>query len=508
MSQQALWVRGALLLAVAGFISKVLGMSYRVPLQNIAGDEGLYIYQQIYPILSIAIILSVYSIPGALSHAITNRKTKDQVIRLPNTWAVFYLLFSLGTLVFLTLWLLAGPLAQLMGDPSLKSPIRAASLMYLVIPITALFRGYFQSINITEFVALSQVVEQFVRVVGIIVATILTVYYLPSSLYTIGVLTSVASVAGVTFASLLLIILFKRNKSTLQVAQNKSLSNQFIKVLLLGIVIYSINYILHLLLQVVDVFSMIDLLKQYGYTFEESKVVKGVFDRSHSMIQLGLVLGSSLALALIPVLNRDKKQQISAYKWTFLLSLSASVGLMAIMPSLNPLLFMTNEGILSIQLMMGLVFLLSMTVVVSVFLQEYGYRIQQLKWVMLMFVAKWLLNFMLIPRLGEVGSSLAYLVAVSVLLLIFLVKWKRLAQIKIPIFFSVKSIVLTMIMFGVVVLISTYFHPSTDSRWLLIPSVLIQCIVGVVIILAGTYMTKLFTKEEWIAVVGKRFERR
>ncbi|WP_054754927.1 oligosaccharide flippase family protein [Piscibacillus salipiscarius] len=88
MSRQAIWIKGALLLTIAGFISKVLGMIYRVPLQNMAGDEGLYIYQQVYPILSIAILLSVYSIPGALSHTL---KDKDQQIdaRLPNTWAVF-----------------------------------------------------------------------------------------------------------------------------------------------------------------------------------------------------------------------------------------------------------------------------------------------------------------------------------------------------------------------------------------------------------------------------------
>ncbi|WP_279402001.1 polysaccharide biosynthesis C-terminal domain-containing protein [Piscibacillus salipiscarius] len=189
----------------------------------------------------------------------------------------------------------------------------------------------------------------------------------------------------------------------------------------------------------------------------------------------------------------------------FLLSLSASLGLVAVMPNLNPLLFITRQGTYSIQLMMGLVFLLSMTIVISVFLQEYNYRIQQLKWVLMMIIIKWCLNILLIPKFGLVGSSMAYLVAVSFLLLVFIVKWKQLTKVSIPFKFFIKILLLSVIMLGAVWSINQWL---IVDRLVLIPIVLAQCVLGILIILIGLYVFKIFSKNEWMALVGHRFERR
>ncbi len=46
------WVwQGAFVLILAGVITKILSAVYRVPFQNIVGDVGFYIYQQVYPFL-------------------------------------------------------------------------------------------------------------------------------------------------------------------------------------------------------------------------------------------------------------------------------------------------------------------------------------------------------------------------------------------------------------------------------------------------------------------------
>jgi O-antigen/teichoic acid export membrane protein len=38
-----------------------------VPYQNILGDEGLYAYQQVYPIVALGLILSMNAIPSAVT---------------------------------------------------------------------------------------------------------------------------------------------------------------------------------------------------------------------------------------------------------------------------------------------------------------------------------------------------------------------------------------------------------------------------------------------------------
>ena len=44
-----------LLLTITMVIVKSLSAIYRVPYQNILGDEGLYAYQQVYPLVAIVI---------------------------------------------------------------------------------------------------------------------------------------------------------------------------------------------------------------------------------------------------------------------------------------------------------------------------------------------------------------------------------------------------------------------------------------------------------------------
>ena len=55
---------GVVVLTVALIIVKVLSAIYRIPYQNILGDEGLYAYQQIYPIVALGVILTMNAIPS------------------------------------------------------------------------------------------------------------------------------------------------------------------------------------------------------------------------------------------------------------------------------------------------------------------------------------------------------------------------------------------------------------------------------------------------------------
>ena len=51
-------IKSAFFLTIAGFISKIIGVLYKVPLLEIVGSEGLGYYQLVYPIFVFALILS------------------------------------------------------------------------------------------------------------------------------------------------------------------------------------------------------------------------------------------------------------------------------------------------------------------------------------------------------------------------------------------------------------------------------------------------------------------
>ena len=69
---QAFW-RGAIILTIASFVTKVLSAFYRIPYQNIAGDVGFYIYQQIYPFYGFCLILATYGFPIIISKMVAER---------------------------------------------------------------------------------------------------------------------------------------------------------------------------------------------------------------------------------------------------------------------------------------------------------------------------------------------------------------------------------------------------------------------------------------------------
>ncbi|GEN44739.1 polysaccharide biosynthesis protein [Alkalibacillus haloalkaliphilus] len=508
MSNSSAWIKGTVILTIAALIGKVLGMVYRIPLQNLAGDEGLYVYQQIYPVISLALMLSIYSLPSAFSHVLTYYSPQNAQIRFKNVSVVFYLLVTLGFMVALTLYVASPFLVNLMGDDRLLFPFKMTSLLFLLIPITAFFRGYFQFKQQEAIFALSQVTEQLIRVLLIVVSTIIIVNY-GLSVYNIGWLATVATLAGVVFAILVLLFFYFKYRKTTKETVSLKLKKVLVP-LITGMVVYSLTHVLHLIVQFVDVLTMVNSLKEFGNTFTEAVNSKGVYDRGNPLVQLGLVFGSALALSIVPAIqmNEPSEQkvtewnQVFAFKLTFLFSLSAAFGLVAIMPVLNPLFYLSSDGTVAIQLMMVLVFLFSMIMTLSVLLQGHGIRVAQVKWLALLLVVKWMLNILLIQQFGIIGASLASVIATGLIVIVFYRLWSSRVVAKGINRFLVKASAVVLLMTTVVYslnLLARYFV-ALDERLLLLLIVIALCFIGAVIVLYCIDRIKLFTDEEQAAI--------
>ena len=75
---QSTFIKSTLILTVATLLSKILGSVYRIPLQNIAGDEVLGIFSIVYPVYMVALYLSVAGIPLAISKLIAEANTRGE----------------------------------------------------------------------------------------------------------------------------------------------------------------------------------------------------------------------------------------------------------------------------------------------------------------------------------------------------------------------------------------------------------------------------------------------
>ena len=84
--------RGAAIIAVGGFIVKVIGAVYRVPLTNLIGAEGIGLYQMVFPVYCAMLSVSSTGIPTALSRLISKSPEKADGY-LSRSLFLFILLF-------------------------------------------------------------------------------------------------------------------------------------------------------------------------------------------------------------------------------------------------------------------------------------------------------------------------------------------------------------------------------------------------------------------------------
>src|SRR5699024_9902653 len=109
-------VKGAFVLTLAGVVSKILSAGYRIPLQNITGDIGFYIYQQVYPLLGMAMVLALYGLPSAVSKLVADRKAGGYTLTIAGFYGpIFSILLMINGFCFLLLYVNAHALAQWVG---------------------------------------------------------------------------------------------------------------------------------------------------------------------------------------------------------------------------------------------------------------------------------------------------------------------------------------------------------------------------------------------------------
>src|SRR5699024_6488527 len=142
---RATLVKGALLLALAGLISKMLSAGYRIPLQNLTGDAGFYIYQEVYPILGMATIFGLYGFPSAVSQITAPQKKRGKSLSLAHFYLpVFSGICLLNGGLCLLLYDHADMLVHWFTDPNLKKICIYGALVFLLVPFRAFLFGVFQ----------------------------------------------------------------------------------------------------------------------------------------------------------------------------------------------------------------------------------------------------------------------------------------------------------------------------------------------------------------------------
>lgn len=156
--------KNSVTLGFGTFIAKILGALYRVPLTNILGGFGLGLYQMVFPIYSVLLDFSGAGVPSALSNMISSftQDEKEDKARIILKVSV-RLLFILGLSGTLIMFASSIPLSKLQGNSSAYLGYVFLSPSVLLVCLISCLRGYFQGLLEMKPTAVSQIVEQTLK---------------------------------------------------------------------------------------------------------------------------------------------------------------------------------------------------------------------------------------------------------------------------------------------------------------------------------------------------------
>ena len=353
------YIQGTIL-AAASILTRIMGIAFRIPLTRIIGDEGIGAYSNAYEIYNLALLLSTYSIPIAVSKLVSARESKKEYI---NSYRVF-----LTALVFSAV---AGALASLVtffgaeffSLSLFKSASSAIPLKYLaptifVFAIMGVLRGFFQGKNTMLPTAISKLLEQLFHViVGLIAAVIFMKIYADSEFVlaygaaggTFGTL--IGAVISLLFLAAIFFMYYPTLKRRFRKDSGAKTEDYRMLLQLVLITIFPIilNQTLYSVSGTLDSVLLNSVLDAKGVSEEMRLVLWGRYSSKYRLLaNLPLSVASAIGVAVIPNIVRahtEHNQRLlyektaQSVKFNMMIAIPSAFGLAVLARPVLELLF-------------------------------------------------------------------------------------------------------------------------------------------------------------------------
>lgn len=317
MSQKkknSLFLQGTIL-ACAGIITKIIGFVYRIPMANMLGNEGNGIYSVAFGIYNIALTLSSYSLPLAVSKLVSYRTAKNEHKNVKRVF-VDSLVFAVivGSIACLVLYAGADFLESLYQRPGLAKPLRVLAPTTFVVALLGVLRGFFQGHGNMLPTAVSQVGEQIVNAFVSVIATyqFMRIYAGSPDAAAYGAAGgTVGTLLGAITALVLLVFMYfmmsgkllegDEEREECSVESHGTIARELILTVLpiiLSQTIYQIGY-------TIDDFLFGNLMLENGFSESVISSLQGVFNTQYNqLINLPVAVATAMAASTLPAIVR------------------------------------------------------------------------------------------------------------------------------------------------------------------------------------------------------------
>ncbi len=338
------FLTGALMLSLGGLLAKILGALYRIPLTNIIGSYGMGLYQLVFPPYILFLTLSQAGIPVALSKLIAE---KNQLGNYEESRKIFrycfLLLLILGAAGAVLLASFSGVIARAQGNADTTKAFLIVAPALIFVPVTNVFKGYFQgNMNMVPS-SVTTVIEQVVK---LIVGLICAVRFMPDVLK--AVYGAVFAITVSEFGSLVImaiVYLVHSSKEKLPAVKlEKSDLSSISKVTLALAVPVALGGFVMQMSQVIDSVMVVNLL-----TVPNPTGMYGLWTGPvNSMLGLPIALSAGVAVSALPGITKTyvsgdnvklSSSFNSALKLTTVIALPSSFGMIVMSRPILGLLY-------------------------------------------------------------------------------------------------------------------------------------------------------------------------
>lgn len=288
---------GAIILVIGGVLAKVFSAVYRIFLTRILGGVGIGIYQLIFPIYSLCVVLATAGLPMAISKVIAKHKGCEKTV--VKKCVVCFSLIAISLSLFMVF--ASKGLAWLQGKSEIYICYIILAPTILFVAISSVMRGYFQGIKNFYPSAVSNIVEQFVKLIfGLVLSLILIQINLFAAI--------IGAIVGIVISELIsVLILFVNYKKYIKNSKNCDLNISF-KEISKDILPITLTNLILPLSSFIDSVLVVNLLK-INFSANTSVFLYGLESGAVStLISLPTIFSFAIASAIMP--NMSTKDNI------------------------------------------------------------------------------------------------------------------------------------------------------------------------------------------------------
>ncbi len=305
-------IKGAFILTIATIITRLLGFVYRVYMTNIIGALGMGLYQLIMPVSMLVWSICSAGFSTTISKLVAEENAKKEhgnikrILKISSFFSIF-----LAILCSIFIFIFSNYIVNnIFKDDRILLSLHIMCISFPFMAYGSCIRGYFLGMQKTLIPAISQVLEQIVKMTSIY---FLSSLFIPLGLSYACALGVLGMCLGEIFSFLYVYLLYNRDNLQKNKKATKNISKYCTIILAMALPLTS-NRILGSFFVTLENILIPQKLIQYGYNNLQALSILGKLNgMAIPILMFPSSFLSSIAIALVPAISEAISQKNTVF---------------------------------------------------------------------------------------------------------------------------------------------------------------------------------------------------